>query len=77
LRSLRAADPSRRSGILTLDPPAGVSATDLVTELRARGVFASMPDGLLRLAPHFPNSPSEIETVVSAMSDSLQVLHRT
>jgi cysteine desulfurase / selenocysteine lyase len=75
-RSFRAVDKPRRSGILTLDPPAGVNATELVTELRARGVFASMPDGLLRLAPHYPNAPSEIETVVGAVKDSLQVLHR-
>ncbi len=75
-RSLRAKEPSGRSAILTLDPPDGVGATELVTELRGHGVYASMPDGLLRLAPHFPNSPSEIETVLTAVEDSLQVLHR-
>lgn len=75
-RSLRAVDKSRRSGILTLEAPLGVSATELVTQLRAREVFASMPDGLLRLAPHFPNSPSEIETVLAAVDDALQVVHR-
>lgn len=75
-RSLRALEPAGRSAILTLDPPSGVGATELTTELRSRGVYASMPDGLLRLAPHFPNSPSEIETVVAAVEDSLQVLHR-
>jgi len=75
-RSLRAVDKSRRSAILTLEPPSGVGATELVTQLRPRGVFASMPDGLLRLAPHFPNAPSEIETVLAAVDDALQVLHR-
>jgi cysteine desulfurase/selenocysteine lyase len=43
-------------------------------QLRARGVFASMPDGLLRLAPHFPNALSEIETVLAALDESLRAL---
>ncbi|RYZ08433.1 MAG: aminotransferase class V-fold PLP-dependent enzyme [Myxococcales bacterium] len=75
-RSLRAAKEAARSAILTVDPPAGVGATELVSELRSRGVYASMPDGLLRLAPHFSNAASEIETVLGAVDESLQVVHR-
>jgi selenocysteine lyase/cysteine desulfurase len=71
-RSLRASAPERRSGILSLQPPPGVSATQVVLELRTRGVIASMPDGLLRFAPHFPNSLSEIDTVVGALDESLR-----
>lgn len=74
-RSLRAVDPASRSAILTLDPPDGVGATELSNALKARGVYASMPDGLLRLAPHFSNAPSEIETVLAAVDESLQVVH--
>lgn len=73
-RSRRAREPERRSGILSFQPPAGVSATDVVTELRARGVAASMPDGLLRFAPHFPSALSEIETVLAALDDALAKL---
>jgi selenocysteine lyase/cysteine desulfurase len=74
-RSYRCARADGRSGILSFQPPSGLSATDLVTELRARGIFASMPDGLLRMAPHFPNALSEIETVLAALDEALSALH--
>jgi len=73
-RSRRAPEPERRSGILSLEPPSGVSAADLVLQLRSRGVFTSMPDGLLRFAPHFPNAVSEIETVLGALDEALVAL---
>jgi cysteine desulfurase/selenocysteine lyase len=73
-RSCRARTSQRRSGILACEPPAGVTAVDIVMQLRPRGIFASMPDGLLRFAPHFPNVLSEIETVVGALDESLGVL---
>ena len=69
--SRRATQAERRSGILSFRPPSGVAASDLVLELRALGVFASMPDGLLRFAPHFPNDLSEIETVLGALDEAL------
>ena len=73
-RSRRSTRREGHSGILSFEPPASVSATDLVTQLRGRGVFASMPDGLLRFAPHFPNALSEIETVVAALDDAVSAL---
>lgn len=73
-QSRRAAGTERRSGILGLVPPRGIEAHDLVAELRPRGVSASMPDGLLRFAPHFPNSLAEIETVSSAVDEALAAL---
>ena len=73
-RSRRAAQDERRSGILSFEPPAGLAAADLVTQLRARGVFASMPDGLLRFAPHYPNALSEIETVLAALDEAVIAL---
>jgi cysteine desulfurase / selenocysteine lyase len=69
--SLRSARLDGRSGILSFRPPEGIAASDLVMELRSRGVFASMPDGLFRLAPHFPSSLSEIETVLGALDEAL------
>lgn len=76
-RSLRARDPERRSGIGSFTPPVGISAVDLVMQLRERGVFASMPDGLLRFAPHFPNSVSEIETVLGALDEALAAIRNS
>ena len=73
-RSRRAAGAERRSGILSFEPPDGVGATDVVMQLRERRVFASMPDGLLRFAPHFPNALSEIETVLGALDEALVAL---
>jgi hypothetical protein len=73
-RSRRAPQAERRSGILSFEPPPGVGAADLVMQLRRRGVFASMPDGLLRFAPHFPNAVSEIETVLAALDGALAAL---
>ena len=76
-RSRRSSQKERHSGILSFEPPASVSATDVVMQLRARGVFASMPDGLLRFAPHFPNALSEIETVLAALDDALSALRQS
>lgn len=73
-RSRRAAEAERRSGILSLAPPSGVSAAELVAELRSRGVQASMPDGLVRFAPHFPSSLDEVPTVTAAVDDALRAL---
>jgi cysteine desulfurase / selenocysteine lyase len=72
--SRRASSAPARSGIASFVPPPGISAADLVLQLRARGVYASMPDGLLRFAPHFPSSPSEIETVSAALDEAIDTL---
>lgn len=70
--SLRASDPELRSGILSFRPPARVSVPDLSAALRARGVTISIPDGLVRLAPHFSNSLGEVELVVDAFRGALK-----
>lgn len=75
-RSRRATAVERRSGILSLEPPEWIAAADVVAQLRPHGVFATMPDGLLRFAPHFPNSTLEIETVVGAIDAALTELGR-
>jgi len=69
IRHLRAAEPAARSGILSLEVPAGLSVRLVAERLRERGIFASTPDGLLRFAPHFPNAPSEVPEVLSALVD--------
>lgn len=69
--TLRAQDPALRSGILSTLPPRGVQAGDLVQALRMRRVIATMPDGLLRFAPHFPNSLDEVPVVLKALDEAL------
>lgn len=71
LVSLRSPDPAARSGILSFEPPADFSASSLVAGLKLRGVFASTPDGLVRFAPHYPNSEDEVPEVLSALDEVL------
>lgn len=70
LVSVRPKDPARRSGILSFEPPNGSSAAAIAAKLREQGVYASMPDGLVRMAPHFPNSRTEIPIVLSALDSA-------
>ena len=67
LTSVRPRDPARRSGILSFQPPAAFNAAQIVAGLREHGVVASMPDGLVRFAPHFPNSLDEVPAVFRAL----------
>jgi selenocysteine lyase/cysteine desulfurase len=70
-RSLRSAEPAARSGILSLLPPSGLDVVALVRELEKRGVAASIPDGVLRFAPHWPNALDEVEDVLAALDASV------
>lgn len=74
LSSLRAIDPELRSGILSFRAPEGVAVPELAAALRARGVTISIPDGFVRLAPHFANPLSETELVVEAFREALSSL---
>jgi selenocysteine lyase/cysteine desulfurase len=65
--SLRSRELSGRSCIASFELPPGVDITRLVPALRDRGVLASMPDGLLRFAPHFYARAQEPELVVEAV----------
>ena len=67
-RSLRAADPAGRSGILSFLPPADLTAASLASMLMKTGISAGNPDGVLRFAPHWPSSLEEPELVVEAIS---------
>lgn len=72
--SLRATDRELRSGILSFRAPARVSVPELSAALRARGVMISIPDGLVRLAPHFSNSLDEVGIVLDAFRAALKSL---
>ena len=68
-RSLRAAAPEQRSGILAVHPPAPWEAIALAPRLGERGIACSTPDGLLRFAPHWPNGLGEVEVVLGAVDE--------
>ena len=65
--------PGRASGILSLRPPAGTDLIHWERALRGRGVQISTPDGLIRLAPHWPNSLEEVPLVVEAFRHELDL----
>jgi selenocysteine lyase/cysteine desulfurase len=69
--SLRAPEPERRSGILSLEPPPGVGVVALARELQGRGVACAIPDGALRLSPHWPNDVAEVPHVLRAVDAAL------
>ena len=68
--SLRAKDPAQRSAILSALPPAGISVVNLQRALGGHGISCSIPDGLLRFSPHWPNALDEIGDVLSAIDAS-------
>lgn len=70
-RSLRSVDPKLRSCILSFVPPLGIAAVSLAAALKERGVIVSIPDGVVRLAPHFANSTDEIPFVLGALDEAL------
>jgi cysteine desulfurase / selenocysteine lyase len=65
--SLRAREPAARSCILSVLPPAGVDVVRLHAALGRQGVVTAIPDGALRFAPHWPNAPAEVATVIAAV----------
>jgi|AMFO01.1.fsa_nt_gi Selenocysteine lyase len=71
LVSLRASDPAGRSGILALQPPPGTTARQVANGLETHGVRCAAPDGLLRLAPHWPNAEAEVAAVAEAAAQVL------
>jgi cysteine desulfurase / selenocysteine lyase len=73
--SLRSAVPEQRSGILGVRPPRALADLGAVnTALGERGVVTSIPDGVLRFAPHWPNSISEIELVLAMIDEFDELL---
>lgn len=73
-QSHRATAPALRSTILSLTVPADVHLSKLAAALRDRGVIVNTPDGLLRLAPHWPNARDEVPRVLDAVDQSLAEL---
>jgi selenocysteine lyase/cysteine desulfurase len=74
--SRRSAEPRSRSGSLCVEPPTGIDVLRLHAALSERGVSCSTPDGLLRFAPHWPNSLDEVAGILDRIDDSLESLSR-
>ncbi len=58
---------SLRGGSCSLSVRSPIPALDAVRALGEAGIAVSAPDGLLRLAPHWPNSVDQVDTVLSAL----------
>lgn len=68
LVSLRTSDSDFHSGILSFR--AGDKTTDILLlqkHLWAQGISCATPDGVLRFAPHWPNSLEEVPVIVEAV----------
>jgi selenocysteine lyase/cysteine desulfurase len=74
--SLRSPDAARRSGILSVRPPAGVPVVRLHEELTTLEIACSIPDGLLRFAPHWPNTIDEVEQVLLSVDEAIARVRR-
>lgn len=75
MQSARPPEAQRRSGILSVRPPAGVPLAGLARELGARGVSVSTPDGYLRFSPHFANDAArELPGLERALDEALEAL---
>lgn len=72
--SLRSPRPESRSGTLGVLPPDGIDVVELHRALVGRGVSCSIPDGVLRFAPHWPSSADEIPRVLRDLDDALREL---
>lgn len=71
LVSLRSPSPGERSGVLAFEVPEAFEPTALPERLAARGVSASLPDGRLRFAPHWPNALAEVDHVREAVASAI------
>jgi selenocysteine lyase/cysteine desulfurase len=72
--SWRAVNDSARSTLLGARVPTDLRLSELAAALRARGVICNTPDGLMRFAPHWPNSVDEVPDVLDAVDDALAEL---
>ncbi|QDU84230.1 Isopenicillin N epimerase [Planctomycetes bacterium Pla163] len=67
-RSRRSAEAAGRSGICSFAPPDGIDVGTVVAAAAERGVALTGPDGLLRVAPHWPNGLGEVDAVVDVLA---------
>jgi selenocysteine lyase/cysteine desulfurase len=73
-QSHRSTVPALRSTLLGVAVPADLRLSKLAAALRDRGVIVNTPDGLMRFAPHWPNSLDEVPRVLDAVDQALAAL---
>ncbi len=73
-RSSRAGVAALRSTLLGVAVPHDVRLSELAAGLRDQGVVCNTPDGLMRFAPHWPNSFDEVPVVLDAVDQALAAL---
>ena len=66
-RSERSADPTRRSTVMCVKPPAGLHAGRIAAHLFARGISVATPDARIRFSPSWPNALDEPAVVLDAL----------
>jgi selenocysteine lyase/cysteine desulfurase len=69
--SLRSREPARRSGTLGFKAPAGIDAIALHQSLVQSGISCALPDGVLRMAPHWPNNLGEVPKIIERVDAAL------
>ena len=70
-------EPSRRAGIVTVRPPAGMRAEELAVRMRNDGVTIAVREGLLRFSPHFYNTPDEMHRAAASLRDAIAATGRS
>jgi cysteine desulfurase / selenocysteine lyase len=71
--SLRPAELGQRSGILSFRVGPALDPVRLHRSLLQSGIACSLPDGLLRFAPHFPNSRQEVPWIAEAIDEAMAI----
>lgn len=59
--------PGEKSQIVCIRPPEGLSAMQLYHQLNTQRIITAPRAGRLRIAPHFYNTPAEVEAFVTAL----------
>lgn len=66
------AEDSRRAGIVTIEPPAGLDAGAILAMLAKRNIHPAVRERKIRYAPHFYMTPEEIEITAAATRESIE-----
>lgn len=72
--SLRSSVAGGRSGSLCVLPPNDIDVVALNAALGSGGISVAIPDGRLRLSPHWPNALAETDTVVQVIDEAVERL---
>lgn len=62
--------PGEKSQIVSVRPPAGLSAQDVFKQLESANVIVSARSGIVRIAPHFYNVKEDVDRLMEALPES-------